>query len=227
MSNLGTHSGLYSSEDSALRGSYNLACRRRLILTAAYQNQPFSLPQIRAHRLNLDNSGSLSVYTGYTETSPIAWYEMTENSHISDKALQPVNCVCYRLRRAARLAAKTYDGALKPTGLRNTQFALLGSLNQLGEPSIGELSERLATDGTTLTRNLEVLVRRGLVEDVAADDARVRVIRLTKLGKKTYDAALPLWCEAQKHVLGAVGSKRWTEMRVELDKVEAACTHPA
>ena len=152
---------------------------------------------------------------------------MTENSYISDNALQPVNCVCYRLRRAARLAAKIYDGALKPAGLRNTQFALLGSLNELGEPSIGELSERLATDGTTLNRNLEVLIRKGLIEDVAADDARVRVIRLTKLGKKTYDAALPQWREAQKHVLGAVGSKRWTEMRAELDKVEEACMHPA
>ena len=148
---------------------------------------------------------------------------MTENSRISDNALQPMDCVCYRLRRAARLAAKTYDGALKPTGLRNTQFALLVTLNSLGESSIGELSDRLATDGTTLTRNLEVLVRRGLIEDVAADDARVRVIRVTELGNKTYVAALPLWQQAQKQVLEAVGSKRWTEMRVELDKIERAC----
>ncbi len=148
---------------------------------------------------------------------------MTTDTRTSVSELQPVDCVCYRLRRAARLAAKTYDGALKPTGLRNTQFALLGSLNKLGESSIGELSDRLATDGTTLTRNLEVLVRRGLIEDVAADDARVRVIRATELGKKTYVAALPLWREAQKQVLEAVGSKRWTEMRVELDKIEEAC----
>ncbi len=149
---------------------------------------------------------------------------MTENSHTSDNALQPaVDCVCYRLRRAARLAAKTYDGALKPTGLRNTQFALLGSLNALGESSIGALSDGLATDGTTLTRNLEVLVRRGLIEDVAADDARLRIVRVTELGKKTYLAALPLWHAAQKQMLEAVGSKRWAEMRVELDKIEGAC----
>ncbi len=148
---------------------------------------------------------------------------MTKSRLTSTNALEPMDCVCYRLRRAARLAAKTYDGALKPTGLRNTQFALLGSLNKLGESSIGELSDSLATDGTTLTRNLEVLVRRGLIEDVAADDARVRVIRVTELGKKTYVAALPLWREAQKQVLEAVGSKRWTEMRVELDKIEEAC----
>jgi DNA-binding MarR family transcriptional regulator len=148
---------------------------------------------------------------------------MTENSHISDNALQPMDCVCYRLRRVARLAAKTYDGALKPTGLRNTQFALLVSLNALGESSIGALSDGLATDGTTLTRNLKVLVRRGLIENVAADDARLRIVRVTELGKKTYLAALPLWHAAQKQVLEAVGSKRWAEMRVELDKIEGAC----
>ena len=111
--------------------------------------------------------------------------------------LQPVDCVCFRLRRAARLAAKTYDAALKPTGLRNTQFALLGSLNKVGKSSVGELSDRLATDGTTLTRNLEVLVRKGLIENVAADDGRMRVVRTTKNGKKTYLEALSLWREAQ------------------------------
>jgi len=46
---------------------------------------------------------------------------------------------------------------------------------------------------------------------------------LTELGNKTYVAALPLWQQAQKQVLEAVGSKRWTEMRVELDKIERAC----
>ena len=148
---------------------------------------------------------------------------MTNNKHTSADALQPVDCVCYRLRRAGRLAAKTYDGALKPTGLRNTQFTLLASLTNLGIASIGELSDRLATDGTTLTRNIEVLVRSGFIEDVTTDDARVRVIQLTELGKKTYDAALPLWREAQKHVLAAVGSTGWTEMRAELDRIEAAC----
>ena len=148
---------------------------------------------------------------------------MTKDSHYSDTALQPMNCVCNRLRRAARLAAKTYDSALKSTGLRNTQFALLWSLSKLGEPSIGELSESMATDGTTLTRNIEILIRRGLIEDVVADDARVRAIRLTALGKKTLAAALPSWREAQKHVLDAVGSKHWTAMRAELDKIEAAC----
>jgi len=150
------------------------------------------------------------------------------NSHISDDALQARGiCVCNRFRRAARLTSKVFDRALKPAGLRTSQFTALVTLDYDGPVAIGELADLMATDGTTLTRNLEVLVRRGLIEDVAADDARVRVVAITGLGKKTYGAALPLWREAQNQVLEAIGSKRWTEMTFELDRIEDACAKQA
>ncbi len=148
---------------------------------------------------------------------------MTESSLASDDALQPINCINYRLRRAARLAAKSYDDALRPSGLRTTQFTLLASLNRLGATSIGDLSEELAIDGTTLTRNLEVLVRRDLVENIAADDGRVRNVRLTDLGKAKFKDAAPLWRRAQRRVLEALEPEHWIEMRARLRKIEAAC----
>ena len=151
---------------------------------------------------------------------------MTKSILASADLLDPVDCVSYRLRRAARMAARFYDDALRPSGLRNTQFALLASLDILGETSIGDLSEELATDGTTLTRNLEILVRRGLIENIEADDGRVRNVRLTDPGKKTYDEAVPLWREAQHHVLEALEPKRWKGMRAELRMIEVACTGP-
>ncbi len=154
---------------------------------------------------------------------PIGNLEMTKRNLASVNELEPVECVCYRLRRAARVAAKAYDNALKPSGLRNTQFTLLDSLNRLGETSIGDLADVLAIDGTTLTRNLEILVRRGLVENIVADDARVRYVRITKLGKQTYKEALPLWRKAQRQALNALEPKRWTGMRAQLHKIEAAC----
>ncbi len=148
---------------------------------------------------------------------------MTESKITAAHANQPVDCVSYRLRRAARKTARFYDTALRPSGLRNTQFSLLAALDVLGETSIGDLSEELAIDATTLTRNLEILVRRGLVENIAAEDARVRNLRLTGLGKQTYDQAVPLWREAQEHVLEALEPKRWTGMRAQLRQIEAAC----
>ena len=46
----------------------------------------------------------------------------------TEDGLNPADCVSYRLRRAARMAAKSFDAALKPVGLRNTQFTLLAAL---------------------------------------------------------------------------------------------------
>ena len=78
--------------------------------------------------------------------------------------------------------------------------------------NIGTLSELLATDGTTLTRNLEVLVRRGLVADVVTEDARVRIVQLSDQGRAKYEEAVPLWLAAQQKVLDGLSHKRWTEM---------------
>jgi DNA-binding MarR family transcriptional regulator len=147
------------------------------------------------------------------------------NPSTSDTPL-PVDCVSYRLRRAARIAAKTYDHALRPSGLRTTQFTLLASLDRLGDTSIGDLSDALAVDGTTLNRNLEVLVRRGLVEDIAvADDydGRVRKVRLSTLGETAYAAALPLWRAAQHRVVGALEPEHWAGMKDQLLRIEEAC----
>jgi DNA-binding MarR family transcriptional regulator len=136
-------------------------------------------------------------------------------------AEEVLDCVSFRLRRAARMVAKRYDDALRPVGLRNTQFSVLGALAYLGETGIGELAIQMATDGTTLTRNLDVLVRRGLIENVPAEDGRVRRVRLTSLGQETLEEALPLWRAAQSKTLKSVGSDTWQETRQILADIEA------
>lgn len=137
--------------------------------------------------------------------------------------IAPEDCVAYLLRRTARTITKFYDNALRPSGLRNTQFTLLASLNFLGETSIGDLSGTLAIDSTTLTRNLEVLVRRGLIENITADDARIRNVRLTDLGQEIYEGALPLWRVAQQYMLEVLEQEHWEEIRTQFRKIESAC----
>jgi len=135
--------------------------------------------------------------------------------------LSPTSCVSFRLRRAARVVAKSYDAALKPAGLRNTQFTLLAVLVMEGSQNIGQLSQALATDGTTLTRNLDVLVKRGLVEAAGNhEDERVRMVQASQAGEKLYRDALPLWQTAQRHMLDVVGESRWQEMAGLLQLVE-------
>ena len=52
-----------------------------------------------------------------------------------------------------------YDEALKPSGLRVTQFSLLSVVKNNGPIGITELAELMVTDRTTLTRNLKPQIR--------------------------------------------------------------------
>lgn len=64
----------------------------------------------------------------------------------------PTPCMCATLRRASRALTQLYDEALRPLGLRATQFTVLQALSFTGEVSQGELGQLLAMDSTTLTR---------------------------------------------------------------------------
>ena len=92
--------------------------------------------------------------------------------------LSPAECTCFRIRGAARRVTQIYSRHLAPTGLKISQFSLLGFVAAEGPISIGRLSDLLATDRTTLTRNLNPLLRGGLVP--VAEGKREKVLRVVK-----------------------------------------------
>ena len=63
------------------------------------------------------------------------------------------SCACLRVRKAARNVTRRYDAALRPAGLRITQFTVMTALAEYGEVSITDLAESLGMERTTLTRN--------------------------------------------------------------------------
>ncbi len=71
--------------------------------------------------------------------------------------------MCASLRRASRSLTQLYDEALRPLGLRATQFTILQALSLAGEVSQGELAQILAMDSTTLTRTLRIMGREGWI----------------------------------------------------------------
>ncbi len=110
-------------------------------------------------------------------------------------------CLCLHLRRCARQATQFYDAKLRDSGLRTTQFQLLSSIAGLGPTAQQPLADFMGMDRTTLTRNLALLKREGLVLlGKATDDRRERVISLTAAGHLRLAQALPLWQAAQKEM---------------------------
>ena len=120
----------------------------------------------------------------------------------------PVNCTCFNLRKAARAVTQTYDKALKPSGLRATQFSLLRVVAKLGPVGIKDLAKALVMDRTTLGRNLKVLSDRELLEIGEGDDRRYRPITITSQGQEAIDLAHPLWEQAQTRMANGFGHDR-------------------
>jgi len=132
--------------------------------------------------------------------------------------LSPAECTCFRIRGAARRVTQIYSRHLAPTGLKISQFSLLGFVAAEGPISIGRLSDLLATDRTTLTRNLRPLLQGGLVERAASGDRRRHELVATPDGRALFKRALPLWVAAEQEVRAAMGTRLTADLHGALDR---------
>jgi DNA-binding MarR family transcriptional regulator len=135
---------------------------------------------------------------------------------------QATRCACFSLRKAARAVTQLYDAALRPTGLRTTQFSLLVLLRLAGTVPMTRLAEEAVMDRTTLARNLGVLVRDGLVRVRQGADARVREVEITRAGVAKVEEAFPRWREAQRSVGRSLGARRMDRMLADLSAAVVA-----
>lgn len=145
--------------------------------------------------------------------------------HIDAARIMAADCLCFRARRAARAITRAYDTALRPTGLQATQVTLMNAI-ALGPDAaqpMGRLSEVLALEISTLTRNLRALEKAGLVAIGRSEtDRRVRVARLTGAGKLKLADALPHWKQAHGEIIAALGSDTATALHAALDATSQA-----
>jgi DNA-binding MarR family transcriptional regulator len=120
------------------------------------------------------------------------------------------------LRKVTRAVTQLYDELLRPAGLRVTQFSLLVAVRMAGPVGVTRLVELTVMDRTTLTRNLELLQKQGLIEVASGEDRRTRIVTLTAEGNAAIAEALPFWKKAQSHVVNSLGQERWADMLTDL-----------
>jgi DNA-binding MarR family transcriptional regulator len=121
-------------------------------------------------------------------------------------------CACKNLRMTTRVVTQYYDKAFQSIGIRATQFALLADISSRELTTIGELAELLLMDQTTVTRNIDILKKKGYVSvKMGDDDLRKRCISITESGTKTLKEALPLWEEAQSVIEQGVGPDKFKD----------------
>ena len=115
------------------------------------------------------------------------------------------DCACFNVRKTSRMITQLFDHALKPSGIKATQFTLLGVLANNGEMAIKDLASSLGMDRTTLTRGIVRLETEGLIKSCEGHDARQRFVSLTTQGIKQLNESIPYWEKAQDAMKNGLG----------------------
>jgi DNA-binding MarR family transcriptional regulator len=121
------------------------------------------------------------------------------------------HCFALQARKTANLLARVYNSALEPLGLEISQFSTLSAVALERADSITELAGALGVERSTLTRNLKVLARDGLIVR-SAHEGRRSTYRLTAKGRRLLLKALPLWNEVQGRFSAALSNSSAPEL---------------
>lgn len=132
----------------------------------------------------------------------------------------PTLCYCSSLRKSTRIITKIYDQLLATSGLKVTQYALMVNLNRLEPATINQLADVMILERTTLVRNLNILIKQGLVEMVIKHTSKAHIIQLTAMGKIKVEETKPLWQSAQEKVAKILSDEEQSFIHLLLTKLQ-------
>ena len=129
-------------------------------------------------------------------------------------------CAALKVLRASRVLTRAYDEALRPVGLTITQYTLLNAIGHYEPDSIMKLAQMLDIERTTLSRNLSLLEKAGLVHVGEQGGDRKRELLLTSRGIKKLKEAYPLWSRVQSKVEALFEDEEFVELGHLLRRVK-------
>ena len=109
-------------------------------------------------------------------------------------------CAAARTLKTARAVTRHYDNALRPAGITVAQFTLMVVVAKTQPESISMIGDILSIERTSVSRNLALLEKRGLVERGDETMARKRPVVLTRKGRAKLNEAYALWQTAQSEI---------------------------
>jgi DNA-binding MarR family transcriptional regulator len=114
-------------------------------------------------------------------------------------------CIGVRVRLINRVITAVYDDALRPFALRISQANILSALAYLGATRPAMISRVLRIEKSTLSRDLELMKKKGWLESDPPVSGRSQTIRLTPLGAKLLAKIRPSWERAQAEAKALIG----------------------
>lgn len=131
----------------------------------------------------------------------------------------PTVCPAYNLAKALKATMRIFEEELRPAGVTSTQFGVLVNVAVAEPVTSNGLAERLGSDPSTVSRNMESLEQRNLVTAKPGADRRTRVYRLTEEGREVLSRAVPRWKAARRRVLRRVRGSSWRRTLADLRRL--------
>jgi len=119
------------------------------------------------------------------------------------------------------MVTQLYEKRLSRHGISLAQFTLLTVIGRLKEPSPGQIVSFLHIEKSSLSRNLQLLIRRGLVSAHDTRGRRIDRVGLTRSGRRKIQSALPDWRAAQKAASDLLGPRFFQQLRKAIDTLDA------
>ncbi len=147
-----------------------------------------------------------------------------KNSTSSQELVREIEskCLLTRTRRMSRILTSIYDQALRPFGVNSPQFTLLVLISRIGPASRADIGRENHQERSTLTRNLQIMLAEGWIEEVPAlTQGRSRPVAVTAAGHALLQSAAPAWRSAQSQaneVLGKQGAAAILGIAQHLDR---------
>lgn len=118
-------------------------------------------------------------------------------------------CINFKIKKSSRIITRFIDKRLQGFEIKITQYHLLAAIGQYGnEKNLTEISNLIGSDRTTITRNLQPLIKAGLIKCWKSDDDK-RLYRfcLTDKGEQIFDEAFKVWKETNLYLSNYLKTK--------------------
>lgn len=113
------------------------------------------------------------------------------------------HCIGNRLRCMSRIVDKEFRTTLKDFNITESQLSILFALSSLGKVEQGKIGEALILERSTVSRNVKLLEKRGIV--IKTSDYRPE-IELTTKGKELVTIITPYWENIMDNLMDKLGN---------------------
>lgn len=110
------------------------------------------------------------------------------------------DCLILNTIRTARAISRRYDNRLSAFGVTVVQFSVLVTIRAFEGMTIHALAAQMAMDRSTLTRNVDVLIRNGHVKKEQTGKGNAKTCRLTESGNALLDRLIPEWVAVRQQM---------------------------